>query len=355
MIGLFHTVPSNEYSHCAFTGKVLRFPKMMNQYGYTVVEYANEGSESNAEYKIPILSRGRLEELKGKVENKDFVGDHAIIDSPLHQEFQKYLIFEMKKRVRPGDLILHPFGNSHVKLLDIFKENIHIESGIGYGAYATMEGTHKIFESNAQMHKYYGELGRAGNPSHYWFVVPNYFDLDEWEVESKPGDYIAFLGRIDSVKGLDTIQILADHVDRKIILCGQGDWEQWKHPNIEYKGPIAGKERSNFLKNAYCTLTPTTFVEPFCGVSIESMLCGTPVLSTNYGAFTENIINGFNGFRNNTLQDWIDSYAKIPELDREKIASHTRDKFSLKEVGRQYDLVFQKYAQLYGKGWFTLK
>lgn len=354
ILGLFHTVPSEEYSHCAFTGKVLRFSEMMNMYGYTTIEYANEGSESAASYKVPILSEEEFKNLKGETAKTDFVGNHAVSGTPLHKEFEARLIYELKKRVKPRDIILHPFGYAHSVLLGIFDQTLHIESGIGYDPYCTIKTPYKVFESNAHMHAYYGNFNRFASPSNYWFVVPNYFNLKDWDVETTPGDYIAFLGRINSMKGTQILYELASYVDKKIVLCGQGDPKEVIHPNIEYKGPLVGRERSDFLKNAYCTLTPSMFLEPFCGVSIESMLCGTPVLSSNYGAFTENIINGFNGFRNNTLQDWVDSYEKIKDLDRQAIADHTRSKFSLEAVGKQYDNVFKKVYDLYDDGWYTV-
>ena len=43
--GLFHTVISKEYSHCAFSQKVLRFSKMMRMYGWHIIEYSNGVSE----------------------------------------------------------------------------------------------------------------------------------------------------------------------------------------------------------------------------------------------------------------------------------------------------------------------
>jgi hypothetical protein len=44
LVGIFHTQHTAAYSHCAFTGKALRFPKMMQGQGYTVIEYSNAGS-----------------------------------------------------------------------------------------------------------------------------------------------------------------------------------------------------------------------------------------------------------------------------------------------------------------------
>jgi hypothetical protein len=39
-----HTITSPEFSHCAFTGKVLRFAPMMRSRGYEVIHYGVEGS-----------------------------------------------------------------------------------------------------------------------------------------------------------------------------------------------------------------------------------------------------------------------------------------------------------------------
>jgi len=56
LIGIFHTQHRSSFSHCAFTGKALRFPKMMQAFGYTVFEYSNAGSESVAVEKVEMLS-----------------------------------------------------------------------------------------------------------------------------------------------------------------------------------------------------------------------------------------------------------------------------------------------------------
>jgi hypothetical protein len=43
LVGIFHTQHTAAYSHCAFTGKALCFPKMMQSQGYEVIEYSNAG------------------------------------------------------------------------------------------------------------------------------------------------------------------------------------------------------------------------------------------------------------------------------------------------------------------------
>lgn len=351
LIGIFHTQINQKYSHCAFTGKVLRFPKMMQAYGYSVIEYSNEGSESKADKHIPILNYKEFEEFFGVRKNTDFHGDDAVVGSKAHQLFEERLIKELKANLREKDIICHPFGHVHQILMDIFPSNTHVETGIGYPT--LMPNSFRIFESYAWMHFHQGRENRNGK--NYEWVVPNYFDLDEWKPNYKPGKYLAYLGRITSIKGMDTIRAIADHSPLPIVLHGQGDPSPWQHPNIEYRGPISGTKRSGFLRNARALLAPSLFTEPFCGMAVEAMLCGTPVISVDYGAMTETVIEGVTGFRCHTLQDWLDGIENVSKLNRKAIASYARNKYSLEACGAKYDKIFQDLDNLWRKGWYELK
>ena len=354
LVGIFHTHHTLDYSHCAFTGKALRFSKMMQPYGYSVVEYANEGSESHAQEKVPLLAVDELKQMVAQRHNQrrniDFHGDLATLGTPWHAEFEKRLIAELKKRVQPQDIICHPFGHAHAELLNVFPKNPHVETGIGYPT--TLPRSYKIFESYAWRHFHCGKDNRQGN--HYEWVIPNYFDLEDWTPAFAPGQYYAFLGRISECKGLDTIYELAHYVDKKIVLCGQGDYSKWKHPGIEYWGPISGRKRSEFLRHAICSLMPTNFIEPFGGSGVEGLLCGTPLIAADYGAFTETVQHGFNGYRCKTLKDWLEALDCVGQLDRQAVASAARGRYSLETCGAQYDHAFEQISDLFKAGWYEL-
>lgn len=355
LIGIFHTIHSLDYSHCAFTGKALRFPKMMKPFGYNIIEYSNEGSESEADEKVQILSKDELYSLAGIQKNTDFHGNLAIIGTPHYSTFCERLAVEMKKRVGPGDIICHPFGHAHSNLKTLFPNNIHVETGIGYPT--LMNGTIRIFESYAWRHFHAGK-DNNNQGKHYEFVIPNYFDKDEWKPSYAPGKYYAFLGRIDGCKGLDTIYEIAKRLpvdSPKIVLHGQGDPTKWLHPNIEYRGPLKGIARNEFMANAICSLMPTNFIEPFGGSGVEGLLCGTPLIGTDYGAFTETIQHGINGFRCHTLQEWLDALKAAEKLDRQKIADDAREKYTLEACGIKYDYAFKIINGLYGAGWYELR
>ena len=353
LIGIFHTIHNLEYSHCAFTGKALRFSKMMRPYGYDVIEYANEGSESEASERVSLLTRDQLNSLTGAQDKTAFHGNLAVVGSNHHRAFEALLLPEMKKRVKPGDLICHPFGTAHESVRAAFPNHHHIETGIGYSH--LMDGTFRIYETYAWRHYHAGKDKRQGH--NYEFVVPNYFDLSEWQPSYDAGKYYAFLGRIDTCKGLDTILEIAKHLPEdgpKIVLHGQGDPSRWAHPMIEYRGPIHGKARSEFMRNAICSLMPTNFIEPFGGSGVEGLLCGTPLIGVDYGAFCETVQEGFNGFRCHTLKEWLAALTHAGDLDRKKIALDARSKYSLETCGSRYDRAFQIIHDVYGKGWYAL-
>jgi hypothetical protein len=351
LVGIFHTQATAAFSHCAFTGKALRFPRMMQAQGYEVIEYSNEGSEAGATEYVPILSLDEFDKLYGSRKDTDFHGDNATVGSEGHQLFEERLIVEMRKRLQKEDIICHPFGHAHQILMEKFPSHQHVETGIGYPT--LMPNSFRIFESYAWMHYHQGEEKRQGR--NYEWVVPNYFDLDEWEPSYKPGEYLAFLGRICSVKGMDTIKEIANYSPWPIVLHGQGDPTPWEHPNIEYRGPISGTARSEFLRNARAALMPTNFTEPFAGSGVEAMLCGTPLIAVDYGAFTETILDGVTGFRCHTLQDWIDAIDNAGDLSRRMVANVARSRYSLEACGKKYDKIFKDINNLNKKGWYQLR
>lgn len=349
LVGIFHTIHTLQYSHCAFTGKALRFPKIVNPLA-ELIEYSTEGSESEAKTKIVLITRKEYDAFENK---------HFQIGTPLHKLFESRLIETLKQHVADGDIICHPFGIAHSSLLSIFPNNFHLETGIGYPE--VMSNSFKCYESYAWMHFH---LGKAGNnyPGNYNYVVPLALDLEEWPVTPLPQlqrPYIAFLGRVCSDKGLDTIKAIAEHGPDwiHIKVCGkvfQGT-SQWAHPRIEFLSPITGRDRATFLGNATCCLMPTAFIEPFGGSGVEAMACGTPLVAVDHGAFAETIIPGVTGYRCHTLADWLENIEKARHLDRNLVAKATRERYSIETVREQYRKVFQDLTHLRTKkGWYRL-
>src|SRR5262249_11576211 len=123
----------------------------------------------------------------------------------------------------------------------------------------------------------------------------------------KKGDYLLFLGRANNGKGIHIAADIATKLNKSLVIAGQGPLapEISKLPNVNYVGIASPKRRAQLLANAQATICASTYLEPFCGVQIESFLSGTPVISTDWGAFAEYNLHGLTGFRCKTMEQFI--------------------------------------------------
>lgn len=350
VLGLFHTICNHDYDHCAFTGKVMRFGRMMRTKGYKVIEYSNDVSLSEVDEHVSMLSK---EELLSYTKTADTVkSGNNNIGTPQWREFDKKLKVEMASRVQDGDIICHTFGPAHVDLLTMFPNAFHVETGIGYpnGDF----GAFRIFETYGWMHYHQGMDKRPGRD--YEWVVPNYYKLEDWEPNYEPGKYLLYFGRVVREKGLDIVREIAAHIDEPIRVVGNGDLDLFVGKNMVIEGPITGvKERSDLLRNAKAVFMPTRFTEPFGGAGVEAMLCGTPLISSDFGAFTETVEHGKTGFRCHTLGDYLEAIKRIDTIDRKYVADRARSLYNTDRIAEMYDKIFMQISDLKGKGWYTLE
>lgn len=162
------------------------------------------------------------------------------------------------------------------------------------------------------MHYTYGRIEQSDNGRFFDAVIPNYFDLDDFHVCEEKEDYVLFIGRMIARKGPHIAARIAQECGMKIKMAGQGikrvddntyiaDDISFSGDYIEYVGAVGVKERAELMAKAKAVIVPTTYLEPFGGVVVESLLSGTPAIVTDFGAFPELIQHGVNGYRFRTL------------------------------------------------------
>ena len=259
ILALPHTITRDEFSHCAYTGKIQRFSPMMRSVGYEVYHYGVETSDSGADMNFDVLTLdewNKLRFLSYKFLNNDmsdesivkkikdpasFVGDLGNHDTPLYIEFNKRVsnLLENNYRSKATDIVCLPFGFGHYQAIKD-KDFILVESGIGY---PNTFCNFRIFESYAWLHYIYGTTNNY-NVSNYNFVVPNYFDSKVWKLSLTPKkNTIGFFGRIYDGKGMNyVVEIAKRFPNVDFIICGQGDpLPYMTEANIIYKPPIQKK------------------------------------------------------------------------------------------------------------------
>ena len=360
LVGLPHTQTTREVSVCAFTQKIIKFCKMMKPLGYEIVLYAGDENEAECDELVTLVTREEQREWYGPLDlNRiPFQANWSGEGSPW-KIFNGRAIAEIGKRVEPHDQILITAGNAQQAIYEAFPDHTVAEWAAGYeGVFAK----YVCFESYGWMHHLYGKHLSYNHGRWYDAVIPNFFDLDEWDLPNgEKGEYLLYVGRMIQNKGIWIAAQIADKLGKHLIMAGSGvasygdGWVEADglrmEGNLSYIGTVAGRARAELMRRAEAVLVPTLYVEPFGAVAVEAQLCGTPPITTDWGAFPETVINGLTGYRFRTVQEGIDAVRESAQLDPMTISSHARAKYRLEAIAPLYDNWFQRLHGLRDKGW----
>lgn len=360
LLGVPHTISTSEYSSCAFTQKVVKMGKMMKRRGHTVIHYGHEDSTLECDENVAVTTK---EDLDQSYPGHDWRTQGWPVfrkKDHIYTVFYKNVIEELSKRKQPGDFLLCTFGPSHKPVADAHEDMIVVEPGIGYpgGGYARF----RVFESYSALHAYRGMDSIASGAQDWWYdaVIPNYFDLDDFDYCAEKGDHFLFLGRVSTGKGIHIALQIAQALGAKLLVAGagtlSGEETVGEPPVSEFAtllGVVGPAERRKLLATAKALLAPSLFLEPFCGVQIESMLSGTPVISTDWGAFTEYNIHGVTGYRCRTFEQFLWAANNVSNIRPDRCRTWAAKNFSLDRVADMYEEYFASVANLFnGQGWY---
>lgn len=345
-VGLPHTETIKEYEWCAYTMKLLHMGQICKMVGYETVLYGSDQDEG---------SFGEIVEVVREVDRMKWFGhidwDLEVFNGWTPEDewwvtMNSRTILEMKKRVQPGDAICIIAGRCQQIIADAFPNNIVLEWAVGYEG--ILSNTFRCFESEIWRHHIYGK-NNINDGAFFDAVIPNSFDSKDFLYQEKKQDYILYLGRLTPRKGLAIVEEIAKN--HRVITAGQGDI---RVPGTEHVGVVRGKEKARLLAEAKALICPTTYIEPFGGVAVEAQLSGTPVICTDFGAFTETVIHDATGFRCRTLKEFLDAAEAVDELDPQRIVQWARSNYTLEAVAPQWKRWYNQVGTLYKDGWYEL-
>jgi glycosyltransferase involved in cell wall biosynthesis len=346
-----HTQVSLEYEFCAYTMKVRRLAKMMNLQGIPMFLYAGEKTDAETRAlvteDVQVVWPGDRQDWFG-VEHwpEDWIFNLYDSAAPHWEETNRRVAQHIAARWEPGDIVGVIAGVCQQSIGRILEQNHGIKApvvewGIGYtGVFAP----YRVFESYSHRHHVAGLLHDDDyRPQDE--VIPNAFDPADF-IEREPGDhagaegYLLYLGRLTERKGLATVRMLA--VDHLTFTAGQGDE---RIPGAHHLGVVRGAQKAALLRNASAVLVPTVYCEPFGGVSVEAMMAGTPAITTDWGAFTENIPHRY---RCATDADFIQAVKEARREDRHELQQRAWAYFGLRPVSERYATYFQRVLDHFG-------
>ena len=122
-------------------------------------------------------------------------------------------------------------------------------------------------------------------------------------------------------------------------------------PNVEYVGFAGYEKRKKLMAGAKALFVPTLYLEPFGYVVLEANMSGTPVITTDFGAFPETVKQGVTGFRCRTFREFCQAVKDIEQLDPKKCREWAEN-FTLEKVTPMYQRYFTQILDLIGKGWY---
>lgn len=387
MLGLVHLPCSQTYMSCAFTQKNHKLSRMLLSLGHEVYYYGSEGSDLPCTKFIQTHTLNDIAQVWGDGDNRfeigydwtntDFRHDFNQPKKEVTHKFYKNTIDYINKHKREDDFLLCTQGVYHSPIVDAVNLFLVCEPGIGYRG--SIRGRFRAFESSYIQNFTYGSEApyESINGSYYDRVIPNYFDPQDVEYCDEKKDYYLFIGRMIKRKGILTAALACSHLGKKLLIVGQGahvdamgrlvpntDPDFMLEPGTwEYVGYADVQKRKELMKHAIATFTPTEYLECFAGTHIESMLHGTPAITTNFGVFPGTIPDHFNGhisFRCDTLQDFVDA-AKAAKYVKPLAVRQYAERFLMDSVKWDFqkwfdDLynVFESAKDNTQKGWHRL-
>jgi glycosyltransferase involved in cell wall biosynthesis len=189
-------------------------------------------------------------------------------------------------------------------------------------------------------------------------VIQNYFDPKDFEyTPEKKEDYFLFLGRVYEGKGINIAVQATEAIGAKLIIAGQNSLKEMgyaKTPDhVTELGYADVETRKRLMSRAKGAFIASLYNEPFGGVQVECLFSGTPTITTDWGAFTENNIHGLTGYRCRTFEQFTWAAKNIGNIKPEACRDFALNNFSLDVVAQKYEEYFQSVLNVYnGNGWY---
>lgn len=194
---------------------------------------------------------------------------------------------------------------------------------------------------------------RADADLRYAATVYNGINLDHYPLVEEKDPFLVYIGRANPDKGPGLAVEVAKRAGLPLVMivkkneaAEQVYWSEVVAPQltdeVEVLEHVSHEVKVDLLGRARALVFPIRWSEPFGLVMVEAMACGTPVVSSPFGAAVELVEEGVTGFLRESLDDLVAAVADAseckPQACRERVARH----FSAEAMVRGYEAVFEQ-------------
>ena len=193
-------------------------------------------------------------------------------------------------------------------------------------------------------------------------TVYNGVDTDRLAFNPAGGEYLAWLGRISSDKGLDRAIRIAREAEMPLKVAARlplndrsnpevrNDWEYYEtivkpllaEGDVEFVGEVGDDAKTDFLGNAVALLNPIDWPEPFGLVMAEALSCGTPVVARRRGSVPELVSHGLTGLIGETDEELAQLCRQVGTLKRSLCRQEAVWRFSVEAMTIGYERAYDE-------------
>jgi glycosyltransferase involved in cell wall biosynthesis len=166
---------------------------------------------------------------------------------------------------------------------------------------------------------------------------------------------LAFLGRLERIKGVHHAIAIAKMAGRRLVIAGnrveegsaRGYFEKEIAPyvdgeTIRWIGPVDDAAKNELLGAAAALLMPIEWEEPFGIVMVEAMACGTPVIAFRRGSVPEVLRDGTNGFSCDTVPEAAAAVGRLDAIDRATVRKDCEVRFGADRIVDAYESCYRE-------------
>lgn len=186
-------------------------------------------------------------------------------------------------------------------------------------------------------------------------TVYNGIDLDayQYRATADKDEFLVYIGRANHDKGpVEAIEIARRAgLELTMIVKHNEPLEQAYYDlevaprlgaDIEMLENVPHEVKVDRLGRARGMIFPIRWPEPFGLVMVEAMACGTPVITTNWGAAPELVEDGVTGFRCDGTDELVAAVGRLGELDSLACRARVEERFSAAAMVRGYEDLYEQ-------------
>lgn len=189
----------------------------------------------------------------------------------------------------------------------------------------------------------------------YAGVIHNGIDPAAYPFQRQKDDFLVYVGRANPDKGPTRAIEVARRAGLPLAMIVKKSepferayWEELVVPmltdDIEVYEGVSHDVKVDLLGRARAMVFPIDWPEPFGLVMIESMACGTPVITCPAGAASEVVIDGVTGYLRETLDELVEAVGAIEACEPEACRQRVEEFFTADAMVDAYDRLLSEVA-----------